>query len=371
MGAAGCGVAVISLKFCQHGSFGISSVSVKLLPHTAAVLKIGIDWDHSPPVCPYPHADAVCNDISRNPGSSTGAHVAEQQDTSKGKSKQAVDAAALPDQQLLQRNRESLAASCDRTRMFVIWGPTPATESQGTNQPGSSHAQASNQDLLQPLECSTDDSSSSRHQAGIYAAGNGGDAVASPPIADIGHKQHDRRPDSLLHQPETDAGPFQAVRSTEWACLSGPHTAQQLQAVQFCCSTVACFDVLHQIVDGHSTDANETHDQSDASQEASPHSGQIQDREVQPLDAQTEQGNPASTHGNNTKGGWEQPCEIHDKQGHDMTSWVVSRWSIPVVGAVHLSAADDAVAVACADGMLLLLRQATGKLIRSGCTCAC
>ena len=60
------------------------------LGFTAPVLKIGIDWDHSPPVCPYPQADAGCNDINRNPGSSTGANVAEQQDTRKGKTNQAV-----------------------------------------------------------------------------------------------------------------------------------------------------------------------------------------------------------------------------------------------------------------------------------------
>ncbi|KAL0046939.1 hypothetical protein WJX82_002247 [Trebouxia sp. C0006] len=39
-------------------------------------------------------------------------------------------------------------------------------------------------------------------------------------------------------------------------------------------------------------------------------------------------------------------------------------WSHPVVKASHLSAADGAVATACSDGMLLLLHQATGQLIR-------
>ena len=44
--------------------------------------------------------------------------------------------------------------------------------------------------------------------------------------------------------------------------------------------------------------------------------------------------------------------------------WVQPLWSHPIVGASHLSAADGAVAVACSDGMLLLLDQATGQLIR-------
>jgi len=115
-----------------------------------------------------------------------------------------------------------------------------------------------------------------------------------------------------------------------WPCLKGPCTPAQLEALKICCSTVACFDVPHQSAslgshaqgdDGDGKTAQQEHDQ--GSGEASLHLlGDDQGCGVQPL------------------------------------------WCHPVVGASHLSAADGAVAIACSDGMLLLLDQATGQLIR-------
>lgn len=64
-------------------------------------------------------------------------------------------------------------------------------------------------------------------------------------------------------------------------------------------------------------------------------------------------------------------------QTHDGCEWSVQmKWAEAIVGAAHLSAGEGAVAVACTDGMLLLLDLATGKLLRWGpmhrlISCAC
>ena len=100
-----------------------------------------------------------------------------------------------------------------------------------------------------------------------------------------------------------------------WSCLKGQCTMQQLTALHHCCSTVACYDIFPQL----------THS------------------------AQSSQG-------------------VVSGQGHqsaqDKGCLEQALWSHPVVAAAHLSAGDGAVVVACSDGMLLLLDQATGNLIR-------
>lgn len=105
-----------------------------------------------------------------------------------------------------------------------------------------------------------------------------------------------------------------------WLCVKGPCTAAQLLALKLCCSSAACFDVLPQLV------SSPPHDQDDTT-----------------------------------------ATEASAQQGLDQGCGVRPLWSHPVVAASHLSAADGAVAIACSDGMLLLLDQATGQLIRWAC----
>lgn len=107
-----------------------------------------------------------------------------------------------------------------------------------------------------------------------------------------------------------------------WSCLKAACTAQQLKALHQCCCTVACFDIFEQ-----------TSDTADQTQDNKPKD----ERPKQGCDKQPQQ-HPA--------------CKARPL------------WSHPVVAAAYLSAGDGAVAVACSDGMLLLLDQASGNLIR-------
>lgn len=107
-----------------------------------------------------------------------------------------------------------------------------------------------------------------------------------------------------------------------WSCLKATCTAQQLKALHQCCCTVACFDIFEQTPD--------TADQTQGNK---------------PKDERPEQG-----------------CEKQPQQHPACKARPL--WSHPVVAAAHLSAGDGAVAVACSDGMLLLMDQASGNLIR-------
>ena len=107
-----------------------------------------------------------------------------------------------------------------------------------------------------------------------------------------------------------------------WSCLKAACTAQQLKALHQCCCTVACFDIFEQ-----------TPSTADQSQGNKPR----YERPKQGCEEQPQQN---------------QPCEARPL------------WSHPVIAAAYLSACDGAVAVACSDGMLLLLDQASGNLIR-------
>ena len=121
-----------------------------------------------------------------------------------------------------------------------------------------------------------------------------------------------------------------------WSCLKGhPCTTQQLRAMHHCCNTVACFDIFP--MNAHRNEPTRSSQDTDKGQSGQgcskqPHQGQ---------------------------GYSKQP---HQEQG----CMVQPLWHQPVVAAAFVSAGDGAVAVACSDGMLLLLNQATGKLIRWG-----
>ena len=118
--------------------------------------------------------------------------------------------------------------------------------------------------------------------------------------------------------------------NSPWPCLKGPCTPAQLEALKICCSTVACFDVPHQPASLGSHGHGDDGDGKAAQQEH--HRGSR--------------------------------AESLHLLGDDQGCRVQPLWCHPMVGASTLSAADGAVAIACSDGMLLLLDQATGQLIR-------
>ena len=129
--------------------------------------------------------------------------------------------------------------------------------------------------------------------------------------------------DTQHEQPQSssDAEAQRAQHSTArppWSCLKGQCTMQQLKALHHCCSTVACYDIFPKL--------------------------------------------PTVTHSPQSRQGMVEGQEHESAQ--DQGCLAQALWSHPVVAAAYLSAGDGAVAVACSDGMLLLLDQATGKLIR-------
>ena len=52
------GVALLTLAFNQHGPHGVQSRAVRLLSHTAPVLRMCVAWDHTPAVCPFPSSSS-------------------------------------------------------------------------------------------------------------------------------------------------------------------------------------------------------------------------------------------------------------------------------------------------------------------------
>ena len=124
----------------------------------------------------------------------------------------------------------------------------------------------------------------------------------------------------------TSAGEAQhaqhATARPPWSCLKAACTAQQLKALHQYCCTVACFDIFERL--------SEKADQAQGCRSE---------------DCRSEPG-----------------CEEHPPQHQGCRAKPL--WSHPVIAAASMSAGDGAVAVACSDGMLLLLDQASGNLIR-------
>ena len=130
-----------------------------------------------------------------------------------------------------------------------------------------------------------------------------------------------------LEQPESSSASEaqraqHATAHPPWSCLKAACTAQQLKALHQCCCTVACFDIFEQT----SGKAEQTQGN-------------------KPNDERPKRG-----------------CEEQPQQHQACKAQPL--WSHPVIAAAYLSAGDGAVAVACSDGMLLLLDQASGNLIR-------
>lgn len=70
------GVVLVSLAFHQHGPKGIKSKGVRLLPHSASVLRMCVAWDFTPAVCSFPasssDADAGLTHEAPAAGSASG-----------------------------------------------------------------------------------------------------------------------------------------------------------------------------------------------------------------------------------------------------------------------------------------------------------
>ena len=483
VGTLGFGVALLTLTFHQQGPTGTASQTVRLIPHTASVLRMCVSWDVMPPVCPFPtlpkdtqsgplaEADALTHmglplvapnsSLRRVFGhilhALSDAPEYDLEDSMDQPKQPQCSASASP-QGTAQQNRDRLAASCDKTHLFVIWGPLPTQASaqnyryeassshavssvesadssaaaaaqqagvmwsrEASWQPGITPASDAQTDAPSAISSShsgshsnTGQESSSTHvkqhggdraqcNAGNAFGVNGGAAVDDPdhlvaclrrlrphlhasgpfsPRAASGSTQSsDHNPvpqrstpyrslddcagqttvqiasstqqrtadqsvqqqqqqqasskgqEVAVHQAGLSAGSTGHRHSSAylpWPCLKGPCTPAQLKALKNYCSTVACFDVLHQPASlgshGHGDDAD----------------GKAAQRE-------------------HDQGSVVKPLQL---LGGNQGCGVQPLWRQPVVGASHLSAADGAVAIACSDGMLLLLDQATGQLIR-------
>lgn len=159
---------------------------------------------------------------------------------------------------------------------------------------------------------------------GLRLSGAGHQSVlsqAAASSADAATTEHER-PESSWSADEAKHAQH-GTACPPWPILKAAHTAQQLMAIHQCCNTVACFYVF----------------------ETMPNTVE-QIQSSQPKD-----GNRAH------QGGVEQPQQHQGCRAQPL-------WSHAVIAAAHLSAGDGAVAVACSDGMLLLLDQASGNLIR-------
>ena len=65
--------------------------------------------------------------------------------------------------------------------------------------------------------------------------------------------------------------------------------------------------------------------------------------------------------------GASETAPVHQQHASTGSDWPVKvKWAVPIVAAQHLWASEGAVAVSCADGMLLLMDLATGQLVRYG-----
>ncbi len=493
VGTLGFGVALLTLTFHQQGSTGIASQTVRLIPHTASVLRMCVSWDVMPPVCPFStppkdtqsgplaEADALVNmglplvapNVSFWQGFGPTKHQSlsdapehEHEDSEVLSEPQQLERSASPSpslQRTAQQNRARLAAACDKTHLFVIWGPLPveAPNQIHHDEASSSHAapsvesaprlsapsvesagsgaafaaqltnvmlssEASWQPGLPPsTDAQTDapSASSSSHSAShcntvhqpsstpvkqhgsnafgvsgagavddpdhlvaclrrlrphLHASGPFSPRAASgcaqspshspvpqsstpsrslddhtgqttvPPASNIQQRTADQSVQQQQQQQQQASSEDEEVAQNQAGlsagfkgdkhsgaqppspCLKGPCTPVQLEALKICCSTVACFDVPRQPANLGSHGHGDDSDGKAAQQEH-------------------DQGSRAES--------------LH-LLGDDQGCGVQPLWRHPVVGASHLSAADGAVAIACSDGMLLLLDQATGQLIR-------
>lgn len=161
---------------------------------------------------------------------------------------------------------------------------------------------------------------------------------------------------------------MQSSMDAQPSCLSG-YTPTQLHALSIACSTVACLEVprpsscMTQQVNDHMTAPSDPALTSYSEAATSATTGNQQTAQQSSSDESTSELRDL------TQQTLLSPKTDAEALGHQQVTpsghWLVQvKWAVPIVAAQHLSAAEGAVAVACADGMLLLLDMANGRLIR-------
>ena len=152
------------------------------------------------------------------------------------------------------------------------------------------------------------------------------------------------------------------------SCQSG-YSPTQLHALSIACSTVACLEIprpsscMTQQVNDHMTAPSDPAFRSCSETATSATTDNQQTAQQSSFDEST------SVLRDLTQQTLISPNADSELVGHQQVTtsshWLVQvKWAVPIVAAQHLSAAEGAVAVACADGMLLLLDMANGRLIR-------
>lgn len=205
---------------------------------------------------------------------------------------------------------------------FGLSGSTEHVANVGMSD-GKEAAGSSTADIQGQRDMPAVDPQQAQHD-GLGLSGGGHQSASSQAAASLAGvaTTEQKRPESSCSADEAQHAQH-GIACPPWPILKAAHTAQQLRAIHQCCNTVACFDIFETMP----STAN-----------------QCQSR-------QPKGENPAH------QGREEQPQQHQGCRAQPL-------WSHAVIAAAHLSAGDGAVAVACSDGMLLLLAQASGSLIR-------
>ena len=227
------------------------------------------------------------------------------------------------------------------------------------------------QDSDVPTSASKDAIQRGMPAVGIEAADHSALSHAMDSSANAGMTEHEERE-------STSAGAAQHAQHDTarppWSCLKAACTAQQLKALHQCCCTVACFDIFEQ------TSGATDQTQGNKPQHERSVTGDQWLKSPTQLPAQTRHHTHRSSSSSkvslsSARGHSQLPFEDVSKHGRSKQGCEKQPqlhqackarhlWSHPVIAAAYLSAGDGAVAVACSDGMLLLLDQASGNLIR-------
>ena len=166
-------------------------------------------------------------------------------------------------------------------------------------------------------------------------------------------------------------------RAYAQADLTG-YSPLQLHAISLTCSTVACLEVPHPS-SSHATRQRQPPNScipstSDQQQSASPEctSSATPDATQQSASV-TCTVEALSQHLQELLSvNGDSECAPAHQHASISSDWPVKvKWAVPIVAAQHVSASEGAVAVSCADGMLLLMDLTTGQLIRYSAPACC
>lgn len=151
----------------------------------------------------------------------------------------------------------------------------------------------------------------------------------------------------------------------------------QLHAISLTCSTVACLQIPHPS-SSHSTRPRQPPNSCisstpDQQQSASPEctSSATPDTTQQSASI-TCTVEARSQHLQELLSVTDSECAPAHQHASISSDWPVKvKWAVPIVAAQHVSASEGAVAVSCADGMLLLMDLTTGELVRYSAPAYC